>query len=355
MSEKTEKPTPKKIRDARKKGQVAKSAEITSGIQLVVLLGYFCLEGPALWQAIQQMIEVTMSVVNHDVVYAVSQWLELFVSVVIRFLGGLAALMLMTTIAAIVGQIGPLLATEALQPSLKKLNLLDNLKQMFSMQNLFEFIKSIFKVTTLSLIFYYLLHRYSPSIQFLPLHTVAAGVQLCVRLLFWMMLALIGFYVIFGIADFAFQRYNNTKKLMMSLEDIKQEHKNSEGNPEIKHKRKEVHREIQSGSLAKNVAKSTVVVRNPTHVAVCLFYHPDTTPLPQVIETGYDKRALHIIRLAEKSGIPTVENIDVARALARGTPVGGYIPPDLFEPVAHILRLAMNLHYDDDEDDYDES
>jgi type III secretion protein U len=351
VSEKTEKPTPKKIRDARKKGQVAKSAEITSGIQLAVLLGYFCLEGPAFWQAIQQMVEVTLSVINHDVVSAVSQWLEVFISVVLRFLGGLALLMLMTTIAAMVGQIGPLMATEALQPSLKKLNILDNLKQMFSMQNLFEFTKSIFKVGTLSLIFYYLLRQYSPSIQFLPLHTVISGVLLCARLLFWMMLALIGFYVIFGIADFTFQRYNNTKKLMMSLEDIKQEHKNSEGNPEIKHKRKEVHREIQSGSLAKNVAKSTVVVRNPTHVAVCLFYQAGETPLPQVIETGYDKHALHIIHLAEKAGVPVVENIDVARALARGTPIGSYIPSELFEPVAHILRLAMNLHYDNDDDD----
>lgn len=355
MSEKTEKPTPKKIRDARKKGQVAKSAEITSGLQLAVLLGYFCLEGPPLWLALQQMVDVTLSMVNHSLVFAVGQWLDVFVSLALRFLGGLALLMLMTTVSAILAQIGPLVATEALQPSMKKLNALANLKQMFSMQSLFEFIKSVFKVGTLSLIFYYLLRQYSPSIQFLPLHTVIAGVQLCVRLLFWMILTLIGFYVIFGIADFAFQRYNNTKKMMMSLEDIKQEHKNSEGNQEIKHKRKEIHREIQSGSLAKNVAKSTVVVRNPTHVAVCLFYRSGETPLPQVIETGFDKRALHIIRLAEKAGIPVVENIGVARALARETPVGGYIPSDLFEPVAHILRLAMDLHYDDEDDDEDEN
>jgi type III secretion protein U len=163
-----------------------------------------------------------------------------------------------------------------------------------------------------------------------------------------MLFSLIGFYIILGIADLAFQRYQNEKKMMMSLEDIKQEHKNSEGNPEVKQKRKEAHREIQSGSLASNVAKSTAVVRNPSHIAVCLYYHPDKTPLPQVIEIGQDKRALLIVKLAEKAGIPVVENISVARTLASGTKIGGYIPPELFEPVAHILRLAMGLNYDNE-------
>ncbi|OHX15408.1 hypothetical protein BI344_22165 [Chromobacterium sphagni] len=115
----------------------------------------------------------------------------------------------------------------------------------------------------MSLIFFYLLRQYSPSIQFLPLSDVATGMGVSTQLLFWMWASLIGFYIIFGIADFSFQRYNTTKQLMMSLEDIKQEFKNSEGNPEIKQKRKEAHREIQSGSLADNVSKSTAVVRNP--------------------------------------------------------------------------------------------
>lgn len=351
MSEKTEKPTHKKIRDSRKKGQVAKSAEITSGMQLVAVLGYFGTEGKELWRALQGLQELAINAVNQPLTFALGQLTAAFTSLAIRFLGGLGMLLLFITIFTIMAQVGPLLATEALKPSFKKLNVLANLKNMFSAKNLFEFCKSLLKVLLLSLIFFYLLRQNTPSIQFLPLHPVTTGLEVCVRLLFWMLLSLICFYVVIGIADIAFQKYDNNKKMMMSLEDIKQEHKNSEGNQEIKQKRKEVHREIQSGSLASNVAKSTAVVKNPTHVAVCIFYHPETSPLPKVIEMGRDKRALHIIHLAEKAGIPVVENIQVARSLAAGTPVGGYIPAELFEPVAQILRLAMKLDYEDDDDD----
>lgn len=355
MSEKTEKPTPKKIRDARKKGQVAKSVEVTSGVQLAVILGYFTFEGPALWRMLVQLQELAINATNQTLSMGLGQLMEAVGSLAVRFVSGIAAVMITTTAFSILVQIGPLLATEALKPSAKKLNVMSNLKNIFSAKNLFEFVKSVLKVSLLSLIFFYLLRQYSSTIQFLPLFPVINGLEVAMRLLFWMFLSLIGFYVVIGIADLAFQRHDNTKKMMMSMDDIKQEHKNLEGNSEIKQKRKEVHREIQSGSLAANVKKSTAVVRNPTHIAVCLYYHPDKSPLPQVIEMGRDKRALHIVQLAEKAGVPVVENILVARALANGTPVGGYIPAELFEPVAHILRLAMKLDYDDDDSEEDEN
>lgn len=349
MSEKTEKPTAKKLRDARNKGQVAKSVEITSGVQLAVLLGYFMFEGPHLFQSLQAMIDVSINVVNQDLASALDQLVGTFRGIVLRFVGGMAALVIGMTVVAVLSQIGPLLATEAMQPSLEKLNPLTNLKQMFSMRSLFELSKSIFKVVILSLIFFYLIRQYSPSLQFLPLCDVACGMRVSTQLLFWMWAALIGFYIVFGIADFSFQRHHTTQQLMMSIDDIKQEYKNAEGNPDIKQKRKEVYREIQSGSLAANVARSTAVVRNPTHLAVCLYYQPGATPLPQVIEVGRAEVALHIIRLAEKAQIPVVENISIARALAAQTEVGSYIPSELFEPVAHILRLAMKLKYEDEE------
>ncbi|WDD90591.1 EscU/YscU/HrcU family type III secretion system export apparatus switch protein (plasmid) [Burkholderia sp. FERM BP-3421] len=353
MSEKTEQPTAKKRADARRKGQVAKSAEITSGAQLAVLLGYFLFEGPRLMQAFEALARASIDVVNDDLVTALDRWLGVLGAVVARFVIGLALVVIGVTVIAVVAQIGPLLAPEALKPSADKINPIANAKQMFSMKSLFEFAKSLFKVGVLSIIFYYLIREYAPSLQFLPLCSVECGFAVSVRLLYWMWAALIGFYVLFGLADFAFQRYNTTKQLMMSIEDIKQEFKNSEGNPELKHKRKEIHREVQSGSLASNVAKSTVVVRNPTHVAVCLYYDPVAAPLPEVVETGRGKRALHIVALAERAGVPVVENVPVARALAARLAVGQVIPPDLFDPVAHILRLVMHLDYEPDHDDDD--
>ncbi|MCX8565603.1 MAG: type III secretion protein U [Glomeribacter sp. 1016415] len=346
MSEKTEKPTEKKLRDARKKGQVAKSVDVTSGVQLATLLGYFTLEGPALMHGFDSLLNVSISVILLDLNTGLNQIIGVFVGLVLRFILGIAALVIVMTVLAIVLQIGPLLAPEALKPSFKKMNPLDNFKQMCSMRSLFELGKSLFKVVLLSLIFFYLIRQYAPSLQFLPLQAVTSGLVVSTRLLYIMWSTLVGFYVFFGLADFAYQRYHMTKQLMMSIEDIKQEFKNSEGNPEMKQKRKETHREVQSGSLAANVARSTAVVRNPTHLAVCLYYRPGETPLPQVLEIGRDAFALHIVALAEKAGIPVVENIPLARALAAQTEVGRAISPHLFEPVAHILRLAMKLQYD---------
>lgn len=346
MSEKTEKPTAKKIRDARAKGQVAKSAEITSGVQLAVMLGYFMLEGHYLLDSFTALLDTTINVIHLDLSSAIKQLSDLFADILLRVVGTIAAPLVLVTLLTIMAQTGPLLAPEAMKPSLKKINPLTNAKQMFSKQKLFEFGKSIAKVAVLSLIFFYLIRQYSPTIQFLPLCTVACGLQVSTQLLFWMWAVLIGFYVIVGTADLAFQRYNTEQQLMMSLEDIKQEYKNAEGDPHMKQKRKEVYREIQSGSLAANVAKSTVVVRNPTHLAVCLYFREGETPLPQVLEVGRDHVALNIVALAEKARIPVAENIGIARALAAQCPVGSYIPPELFEPVAHILRIAMKLDYE---------
>ncbi|MBB6155216.1 type III secretion protein U [Pseudomonas sp. JAI115] len=348
MSEKTEKPTAKKIRDARAKGQVAKSAEITSGVQLAVMLGYFLLEGPYLLDSFTRLLDTSIAVIRLDLTSALKQLGDLFIEVLLRIGGGIAAPLILITMLTIMAQIGPLLAPEAMKPSLKKINPLTNAKQMFSKQKLFEFGKSIAKVAVLSLIFFYLIRQYGPTLQFLPLCTVTCGLQVSIQLLFWMWTVLIGFYVLVGATDFAFQRYNTEQQLKMSLQDIKQEYKNAEGDPHIKHKRRELHREVQSGSLAANVKKSTLVVRNPTHVAVCLYFREGETPLPQVLEVGHDHVALNIVALAEKAGIPVAENIGVARALAAQCPVGSYIPPDLFEPVAHLLRIAMQLDYEQD-------
>ena len=208
MSEKTEKPTQKRVRDARKKGQVAKSVEISSGVQLGVLLGYFCFQGREIELGLKTLIEVTIQVVNQDVTSAVNQIVGVFIDFSLRYMGAIALLVIMSTILAVQAQIGPLLAPEALKPSLDKINPLANVKQLVSVKSLFEFSKSVLKVLILTLVFIYLLRQYASSLQFLPLCGPQCGIQVTSLLLFWMWAVLVGFYVLFGIADFAFQRYN---------------------------------------------------------------------------------------------------------------------------------------------------
>lgn len=205
--------------------------------------------------------------------------------------------------------------------------------------------------------FRYLIRQYSPSLAALPHCGAACGWALTVRLLCWLMAVLVAAYVVFAGADFAFQKYHLHKQLMMSFDETRREHKEVEGNPEIKGRRREIHREtIESGSLAGKVRASTVVVRNPTRLAICLRYAPDEMPVPCVIAKGRHARARAIVALAERAGVPVVEHIPVARRLMDDVGIDEPIPNDLFEAVAAILRLALDLPYEtEDIDDVDDA
>ncbi|EIH1801319.1 type III secretion system LEE export apparatus switch protein EscU, partial [Escherichia coli] len=152
-------------------------------------------------------------------------------------------------------------------------------------------------------------------------------------------------YLLFSVFDFWFQKHEGLKKMKMSKDEVKREAKDTDGNPEIKGERRRLHSEIQSGSLANNIKKSTVIVKNPTHIAICLYYKLGETPLPLVIETGKDAKALQIIKLAELYDIPVIEDIPLARSLYKNIHKGQYITEDFFEPVAQLIRIAIDLDY----------
>lgn len=345
MSEKTEQPTAQRLREARSKGRVAKSADIVNGVQLLVLLAYFAVEGGMLLRALGELVNVSVQAVILEWPAALHALLGVLFDLALRFGLPLALLVIGTTVATVLLQTGPVFTPDAVKPSLEKLSPLANLKQIVSLRSLFELAKSSVKLLLLSLLVYYLIRQYGTSIQFLPLCTVACGVEVSAWLLYWMWAALAGFHAVFAMADFAFQRHELNRQLMMSVDDVREEYEEAEGDPDIRQKQREIRHEMQSGSLAANVFRSTVVVRNPSHLAVCLYYRRGETPLPMLIEIGHDRMALHIVRLAEKARVPVVENIEVAHRLAAEAGVGSYIPAALFEPVAEILRLVMQLEY----------
>jgi len=347
MSEKTEKPTEKRLKEARNRGQVIKSAEVVTGLQMAIILGYFLFEGQALMQSVIYLINVSINSINLPLETAADQIIGTFAMVALRFLGGLTLVLVFTIVVGNLVQTGPVWASEAVMPSMKKLNMVDNAKQLISWKSVFELCKNLLKVIVLSLVFYYLLQRYVTSFQYLPLCGEACGLGVISTLITWIWACFLVCYVFFGIADYAFQRYSLMKELKMSKDDTKQEYKDSEGNPEVKQKRRETQREVASGSLAANVRKSTVVVRNPTHLAICLYYQAGETPLPTLLEKAEDHMALHIVALAEKAGVPIVENIPLARAIYAQVGTGEPIPESLFEPVAELLRMVMAVPYDE--------
>ncbi|CAG9185935.1 EscU/YscU/HrcU family type III secretion system export apparatus switch protein [Cupriavidus pampae] len=343
MSDKSEKPTPKKIRDAREEGQVAKSADLTTGVQLAILLGYFLWRSPEIYAHFGNLIKASIEVINLPLSTASSSLSAAAFDVFIEVMAPIGVLLLVGTIGSVFGQIGIMASLKVIMPKFERVNPLSNFKNLFSLKSVFEFGKSLLKVITLSLVTYVLIRQDMNSFQFLSLCGAECGIFATAKMVFWLWATLLLCYVVFAAADLAYQKHQLMKQLMMSRDEIAKEHKNSEGDPEIKHKRKEVHREIQSGSLESNVKKATALVRNPTHVAVCIYYCAGETPLPQVVEKGAGERALTMVRIAEAANVPMVEHIPLARAMFARLSVGEYVPRDLFEPVAEVLQLVSEL------------
>ncbi|HGY3147846.1 TPA: EscU/YscU/HrcU family type III secretion system export apparatus switch protein [Morganella morganii] len=348
MSEKTEKPTAKKKRDSRLKGQVIKSPEIISGIQLLTILAFFHFFADEVIQRIAGLILLASRLINQPFDYAFGQLIQALLhsgGVFFALFGGMLAA---ATIAGLVSQVGFLLATKAIGFKSDKINPVNNFKQIFSVHSLMELFKSCLKVILLCSVFIFLFHSFLPTFQALPYCDAGCAIPLFTVMIRWIWYALLMFYVVLGVIDYAFQAHNVMKKQRMSKEDIKQEAKNTEGDPQVKKRLREVQHEIQSGSLAQNIKRSAVVIRNPTHIAVCLGYDPAETPIPTVLEKGTDARAEHIVAFATRQSVPVVENIALARQLFFSVNTGDVIPESLFEPVAALLRMVLELDYDAD-------
>ena len=240
-------------------------------------------------------------------------------------------------------QTGPLLAFKALIPKGDKLNPVSNLKQMFSMKNIVEFFKSIFKVFFLSLLIYFVIKDSLQSLLLIvEVGLSGAGVALSAMLKILVINAFIGFAAI-SLADIVWQRYQHRKQLMMSMDEIKQEYKQLEGDPHMKGHRKSVAKEIAMGEAVVKTRKSSVVVTNPSHLAVALYYQSGITPLPLVMAKGEDAIAFQIIETARACGIPVLQNISLARELMQSAKVDSYIPSNLIEPVAELLVILRRI------------
>ncbi|WP_145558815.1 EscU/YscU/HrcU family type III secretion system export apparatus switch protein [Yersinia mollaretii] len=346
MSEKTEQPTQKKKRDSRQEGQVVKSMEITSGVQLLAVLAFFHFFSDAVVERVVQLILLSAQLINQPFDYAVSLMVRALLNVGGQMFALFGGMLSIATVASVLAQVGFMLATKAVGFKGDKINPVNNFKQIFSLHSLIELLKSSLKAILLCLIFVCLFRYYAPTFQALPYCDPACAIPVFSTFVRWMWYALLTFYVVLGVFDYAFQSHNTMKQQRMSKEDVKQENKDMEGDPQMKKRRRDLQRALQSGSLAQNVKQSAVVVRNPTHIAICLGYDPVDMSIPRMLDKGVDARAEHIVNLALRESIPVVENIALARQLFQEVQYGEIIPESLFEPVAALLRLVLNIDYD---------
>jgi type III secretion protein U len=343
MSEKTEQPTSKRLRDSRQKGDVAYSKDFTQTFLILAIFGYLLASAGHIVETLGQMILLPGTLLqlgfNEAANTLIDELLKQAAWIVLPFIG----IVLGAGVFADALQVGVLFAFEKLKPSAKKINVLANLKNIFSKKNLMEFLKSALKIAFLSTLLTLLIRDALPIMTSIP-QAGLPGLGQVVAALMKTMLVHIGLaYGAIALADFAWQRFQYRKGLMMSKDEVKQEYKEMEGDPHIKHQRKHLHQEMMQHGAVESARKATVVVTNPTHLAVALRYDAEETPLPVVLAMGEGALAERMMQAAREAGVPVMQNIPLARALTEHATPGQYIPSELLEPVAELLRLLQQM------------
>ncbi|MDR2670501.1 MAG: flagellar biosynthesis protein FlhB [Oscillospiraceae bacterium] len=337
--EKTERATPKKREETRKKGQVLKSTEVNTAVTMVAMFAALSLFGVSIFQSMAEMLTDYLGTRLGEKLTPQNVSL-VFDDAIFTLLRAAMPLLLVAVAAGVVinlVQVGFLLTGATLRPKFSKLNPLQGMKRIFSMRSLVEMIKAVLKIALVGFVVY---SEYKRQFLIFP-NLTDYGVDrsgreifsLCLGVGFRAAVALVGI----GVADYMFQWFDFEKNLRMTKQEVKDEYKMIEGDPQIKGKIKQKQREMAAMRMMRAVPEADVVITNPTHYAVAIKYDEAVASAPVVLAKGADKMALRIREKARLSGVQIVENKPVARALYETVEVGRQIPAALFQAVAEIL------------------
>lgn len=342
-SDKTEPPTQKRLRDARKKGQVAKSKEVVSASLIIFLLGYLWLSSDYYMGKFRELIALPVTTYGIDFDTALGEIIvETFEFAVILTLP-VVGIALVVGIAANFLQVGALFAPEVIKEAPKKLNPAQALKNIFSRKNLVELIKSILKITFLGYLIYLALRHDIGNLLNIPLCGLACLLPIFGNLMGKIITYTIIAFIIVAAADYFFQKFDYIRTLKMTKDEVKREFKEMEGSPEIKSHRRQLFQEIVNSQVVNNVSRSSVIITNPTRMAIGIYYDDEETPLPVVTLKEQGTMAKRVIEIAREKGIPVMENVPLAHALMDQADVNQYIPSDLIKPIAEVLRVIQEL------------
>jgi len=337
--EKTEEPTDKKLEDAKKKGQHSKSQDVGTALSLLAMIVCFSsaasMTGDRIMALVSRMLD---SIGKTD---ADTQLTPMLAATMVDGLVTLLPFIGVSFLAGIIGQViqvGLNITFEPLTPNFDKINPASGLKKLISMKSLIEFIKTVVKAIAIVAVLWVVIRGLLPLLMGSAYLTapaiVAVGWAAFMKVLGGVVLV---FFVI-GPVDYGLQKYLFIKDQKMSKDEVKREHKDAEGDPQLKGKRKQIAQEMANSPPPKQtVPGATVVVTNPTHYAVALLYKAGETALPMVVAKGVDSEALLIRMIAEEHNVPIVSQPSLARALFM-LPLQASIPEKLFDAVAAVLR-----------------
>ncbi|MDK2822094.1 MAG: flagellar biosynthesis protein FlhB [Clostridia bacterium] len=343
--EKTEKATPKRRQEARKKGQVLKSTEVNSVIILSAAFMLLKLLLPVMLQQIETFIYNlwTTTLIDNITIVSIT---PILISLIFLFFKLLLPFLLIIMVAGVMAnlvQVGFLFTTETLQLKLSRLNPVEGFKRIFSKKAIAELLKSLGKIGLIGYIAYINIKNKVNSFPYLMDMELKAIIGFIGDILFTILWKVTLVLAFLALLDYLYQKYEYETNLKMSKQEIKDEYKNIEGDPQIKGKIKEKQRQMALNRMMQEVPKADVVITNPTHFAVALKYDAKNMDAPIVIAKGQDLVALRIKDIAQKTGVITVENKPLAQVLFHNVDINEQIPEDLFQAVAEILAFVYRL------------
>ncbi|MBS7330105.1 MAG: flagellar biosynthesis protein FlhB [Lachnospiraceae bacterium] len=348
--EKTEEPTAKKLEDARKEGQVAKSKEIANGLGLLAL---FLLLKIMVGSIGTSFLESFSMVYNRIPVICklnggaspMGDISVLLRTVMLRLLIILLPVLLIGFAVAFVSDLFQVKwrpTSKPLQPKFSKLNPLNGIKKIFSAQSLVELVKSVAKILLIALVTYSYIKKKSGLLYALYDMSMMQAVNLIGETVIELGIRISAIYMIIAGADFMYQKYKFKNDMKMTKQEVKEEYKNAEGDPEIKGKIKARMREASQRRMMQAIPKADVVITNPTHYAVAIRYDTEVAPAPIVVAKGSDYLAQKIKQIARENNVEIVEDKPLARMLFANVDVDKQIPPELYQAVAEILAMVYH-------------
>lgn len=332
-------PSQRRRQQAKEKGQTPLSRDFVSAgiLLLIAMLAPSLVGGTVTWLRTgmaaalgnMQTFEATPAGLKLLLIY----WAQIFFS-------ALAPLFLVCITGAILltyFQSGPVFTAYPITPRLDKLNPLTTIKRMFALRGLVELLKSLLKLALVAFTAYLVLRQQSSHLLLLRQMELTAGVALVGHIMWELLLKTALMMVMLGAADYAYQRYEHTRSLRMTQEEVKQENKETEGDPQVRGQMRRRRKKLLEDGISKQMAQASVVLANPTHVAVALYYQQGQSQAPVVVAKGRGRLAARIKQIARRQGIPVREEPPLARALYQACSLGSEIPANLYRAVAVIL------------------
>jgi len=341
--DKTEPATPRRLEDARKEGQVARSTDLPAAVLMLATFLALYMMGPKLWGSMLLIVRSSLDPSSPTVLDGLWSYAGATLFEIARRLGPILLIIFVSVLVSLFAQVGWLFTGKPLVPSLSKVNPLAGIKRMFSLRMVMLALLNTGKFLVVSVVVYLTLYNGAAAVFHAFCLDFRGVFHVGTSLTFDLGLRLSIAMLILALLDVAWQRYKHARDLRMTKEEVKDEHRSMEGDPKLKQRRRQVQLQMAMQRLRRDVPTADVIVTNPTHFAVAIRYDSETMEAPRVVAKGADHLAIRIRQIATEFGIPIVERPPLARSLYADVEVGQVIPEKFYRVVAEILAYVYEL------------